>query len=135
VGAKILIADDSPAVRRALRLKLSQQNADLEIFEAEDGQQAIAAAAAYKPDLILLDLAMPNVNGAEAAVVLKREMPEIPIILLTVYADDIGPSLATAVGVDMVLSKPEGLNLLLEMVRPILAALPHNSPAHDVAPN
>jgi len=116
---RVLVADDSAAMRRAIRARLLAHE-DLEIVEAENGREAIALAKAFQPHLILLDLAMPELNGAEAATALKKSMPRVPIILCTVYADDIGPSLASAVGVDLVVSKPQGLSRLLEMVRLIL---------------
>jgi CheY-like chemotaxis protein len=96
---------------------------DVQVIEAENGLDAIAKANELKPDVILLDLAMPELNGAEAAVTLKKVLPSVPIILFTIYADDIGPSLASAVCVDMVLSKPEGLESLMSKLTPILDAL------------
>lgn len=126
VPAKVLVADDSAAIRRVIRMKLAHRD-DVQVIEAENGLDAIAKANESKPDVILLDLAMPELNGAEAAVTLKRLLPKVPIILFTVYADDIGPSLASAVGVDLVLSKPEGLDSLMSNLDPILAALSERS--------
>jgi chemosensory pili system protein ChpA (sensor histidine kinase/response regulator) len=120
--SKILVADDSVTIRRVIRMKLADR-VGVQVIEAENGLDAIAKANELKPDLILLDLAMPELNGAEAAVTLKKVLPSVPIILFTIYADDIGPSLASAVGVDMVLSKPEGLESLMNNLTPILDAL------------
>jgi CheY-like chemotaxis protein len=120
--SKVLVADDSAAIRRVIRMKLADRD-DVLVIEAENGLDAIAKANELKPDVILLDLAMPQLNGAEAAVTLKKVLPSVPIILFTIYADDIGPSLASAVGVDMVLSKPEGLEGLMSKLTPILDAL------------
>ena len=63
---------------------------------------------------------MPRLNGAEAASVLKHSMPRVPIILFTMYADDFGEKLASAVGVQVVLSKPEGLSKLGEHLKALL---------------
>ena len=95
----------------------------VQVIEAENGLEAIAKANESKPDVILLDLAMPELNGAEAAVTLRKLLPSVPIILFTIYAEDIGPSLASAVGVDLVLSKPEGLDSLMKNLAPILDSL------------
>jgi DNA-binding NarL/FixJ family response regulator len=66
--------------------------------EAADGVEAIEQAKKLKPDLIVLDLAMPRMNGAEAASVLSTTMLEIPVVLLTLYRNVLGTALASAVG-------------------------------------
>jgi len=70
----ILLADDSAAVRRAVRAYLTARNLPV-CGEAEDGVEAIERAKELKPYVILLDLAMPRLNGLEAALVLKKHMP------------------------------------------------------------
>jgi len=72
------------------------------------------------PDLVLLDLAMPRMNGAEVASIIKRSTPHLPIILFSVHGEKIGKALASAVGVDAVLSKPDGIANLVESVRNLL---------------
>ena len=72
--------------------------------EAADGVDAIEKAEQLKPDLIVLDVAMPRMNGVEAASVLKRMMPDVPIVWFTMYKELVGFSLTGAVGVDAVLS-------------------------------
>jgi len=122
MSKSILVADDSAAVRKVTRLFLETQ-VDLEVCgEAVDGADAIEKAKALKPDLIVLDLAMPERNGIEAASVIKRMMPEVPIVLFTLYRETLGDALASAIGIDAVLSKPEGGWKLLECVRTLLRA-------------
>ena len=82
---------------------------------------AIETAEQLNPDLLLLDLAMPKMNGAEAAPILKRRMPQVPIILFTLYDEAIGESLASALGVDLVLPKTEGLTTLADRAQALLA--------------
>jgi DNA-binding NarL/FixJ family response regulator len=118
---RILIADDSSTVRDVIKVFLALRG-DLEVCgEAADGVEAIKKAREFKPDVILLDLAMPNMNGAEAASVLKTRMPETPIILFTMFSESIGQYLKSAIGVDAVLSKPDGMNALVEAVDAVLA--------------
>ena len=81
----ILIADDSKTIRTLIRAFI-ENRAGFEVCgEAVDGVEAIEKAKELQPDLIILDLAMPRMNGAAAASVLKRRMPKIPIILFTMY--------------------------------------------------
>ena len=84
--------------------------------EAVDGLDAIAKAKILDPDLILLDLAMPNLNGIEAASVLKHAMPNVKIILFTLFNERAAASLVSAAGVDVVLSKPDGLGTLMQSI-------------------
>src|SRR5712675_1862550 len=98
----ILIADDSASMRLSVRLLLEGRHRELVVREAVDGVDAIEKAKTSKPDLILLDLAMPRLNGAEAATVLKNAMPETPVILFTMYADLLSEALCAAIGVDCI---------------------------------
>lgn len=110
----VLIADDSASVRRSVRMLLEGRHTELMVREAVDGIDAIRKAKTSQPDLILLDLAMPRLNGAEAAYVLKNDMPETPVILFTMTDLNIGPMCA-AINVDFI-SKAEGVPKLLERV-------------------
>ena len=80
--------------------------------EAVNGREAVQRAMALRPDLVLLDLAMPELNGAEVASVLKSAMPDTRIILFTMYRENVGKYLSSAVGIDLVLSKPDGVSKL-----------------------
>jgi DNA-binding NarL/FixJ family response regulator len=70
--------------------------------------------------LLLLDLAMPEMNGAEVASILKHKMPRIRIILFTMYSENVGQSLTSAVGVDLVISKPDGMMRMVESIKALL---------------
>jgi DNA-binding NarL/FixJ family response regulator len=118
----VLIADDSPTIRTLIRTFLESQAGVGVCGEAIDGVDAIEKAKELKPDLIVLDLAMPRMNGAEAASVLKRLMPDVPIILFTMYEDLMVKSRAAAFGVDLVLSKPDGISQMVEHVQHLLGA-------------
>ena len=116
----ILVVDDNVSIRFLIR-SLLEGGGYAVCGEAEDGVDAIEKAKQLNPDLICLDLSMPRMNGAEAASVLKRLMPSVPIILFTLHVDRIGQSLARAVGVDKVLEKPDGMTRLLESIRELLS--------------
>jgi DNA-binding NarL/FixJ family response regulator len=73
-----------------------------------------------KPDLIVLDLKMPRMNGAEAASVLSQTMPDVPIVLLTLYQNMLGSALAAAVGVKAIIDKTDGLDKLVKCVHSLL---------------
>jgi two-component system, NarL family, response regulator LiaR len=118
----ILIADDNAGVRLLIRTFLDLQT-DYDVCgEAVDGVDAIEQSKRLKPDLVLLDLLMPRMNGAEAASVIKRAMPHVPIVLFSIYGDQIGKSLASAVGIDAVVSKPDGMAQLIQCVEDLLEA-------------
>ncbi len=125
MAKSILIADDSASMRLSVRLLIEGRHRELVVREAVDGLDAIEKAKISQPDLILLDLAMPRLNGAEAATVLKNAMPEIPVILFTMYSDLAADSLCAVIGVDFI-SKVDGMPKLLERVD---ALLPPNSVA------
>lgn len=82
---KVLITDDHTLIREGLRKILSTEEAIEVVGEAEDGAQAIEQAAKIKPDIILMDITMPKINGIEATRIIKREYPEIGIIALTIH--------------------------------------------------
>lgn len=85
--------------------------------EAVDGSQAVDAAVALQPDLILLDHKMPNKNGIEAAAELKQKLPETPVIIFTLYKTDELESQAKQAGVRAVVGKEEGVIKLLNTMQ------------------
>jgi len=118
VPKTVLIADDSAAMRLSVRLLLQGRHGELVVREAVDGMDAVEKAKKSKPDLVLLDLAMPRLNGAEAAAVLKNEMPDTPVILFTMTDLHID-TLCAAIDVDFI-SKVDGIPKLLERVDALL---------------
>jgi len=113
------VIDDGDSVRDIIRIFLEREGFDV-CGEAADGVEAIEQAKKLKPDLIVLDLAMPRMNGAEAASILSATMPDIPIILLTLYQNVLGSALASAVGVKAVIDKTDGMDKLVECVHSLL---------------
>ncbi|MEH7490741.1 response regulator transcription factor [Neobacillus niacini] len=87
MGIRILITDDHHVVRRGLAFFLKTQK-DIEIIgEAGNGREAVELTRTLKPDLILMDLVMPEMDGIQATKMIKTEMPEIKIIMLTSFSD------------------------------------------------
>jgi DNA-binding NarL/FixJ family response regulator len=84
MAVRILIADDDAAIRRLLHRLIENHHDWTVCGDALDGKDAIGKAAQLSPDVIVLDLAMPQMNGLQAAREISRSMPEIPILLLTV---------------------------------------------------
>jgi len=109
----ILVADDNPTLRKAL-CKIFEIEKDFDLcVEAVDGAQAIALARQCRPDLIILDLNMPVINGIDAARALKRIMPNVPIIVLTIHAETVKNYLMEPSSpFDLVVSKTETENIV-----------------------
>jgi DNA-binding NarL/FixJ family response regulator len=119
----ILICDDNPNIRYLLRVFVESQTEFNVCGEAGHGTEAIEKAKKLQPDLILLDLSMPVMTGAEAASVLKAMLPRTKIILFSMHIDNVPRSLATAVGVDLTLSKMDGITKLGEHLKTLLAPI------------
>lgn len=118
--ASVLIVDDHPAIRRALRTAFETQPGFTVCGEAEDGFDAIGKAKKLAPDLIVLDLRMPVMDGLEAARELKRLFPKIPLMMLTCYHSSAAESEALASGITAVFSKPDGMQNLIWRARAVL---------------
>jgi DNA-binding NarL/FixJ family response regulator len=118
----ILIADDSPSIRRVIRTQLMQQALHV-CAEAEDGEEAIEKARAVKPDVVILDLAMPKTNGYVAASVLKQLLPQTRIVLFTMYSEALGKAFGHGnhPAVDAVVAKSDGMAKLASCIRSLLA--------------
>jgi DNA-binding NarL/FixJ family response regulator len=83
--ARILVVDDSRLMRRCLRTLLEQRESWKVCGEASDGQEAIERAQQAVPDIIVLDFQMPKMNGLDAARELRRRLPKIPILMVTLH--------------------------------------------------
>jgi two-component system nitrate/nitrite response regulator NarL len=118
----VLIVDDSPAIRRSLRTSLEQRTGWQVCGEAENGQDGVDQALRFNPDLIVLDLSMPVMNGFQAARELQRLLPRIPIVLFTTFSNAQVEREAFAAGVKAVQSKSAGLAPLLEVMYTLLQA-------------
>jgi two-component system KDP operon response regulator KdpE len=116
-GARVLVVDDESAIRRFLRASLSAQG--YEVFEASSGQAALSSVLADRPDLILLDLGLPDLDGVEVTRLL-REWTSLPIIIVSVRGQETDKIAALDAGADDYLTKPFGAGELLARMRAAL---------------
>jgi DNA-binding NarL/FixJ family response regulator len=122
MNKRVLIVDDNIYVRDLLHTFL-KDTPEIEICgEAINGAEAIEKAQQLKADVVLLDLAMPNMNGVEAASILKKTIPGVSVIMFTMYSENIPKSAISSMGVDVVLSKTDGIAHLVESINAIFAA-------------
>ena len=85
---KTLIVDDNNLFRCQIK-RMLETNSDIEIIgEAVDGQDAVRKARALQPDVVLMDIRLPGMNGIEATTILRRIMPDVKIVMLTIYDID-----------------------------------------------
>lgn len=117
---RILLVDDSPIFREALRREFEEDGWD--VWEAADGPIAIQKAQQLRPPVILLDLAMPGMNGIAAARVLREALPDVHLILLTGYGYLFKSTELSSIGIDAIVSKNEPIAELLLKARSFLRA-------------
>ena len=85
---KVLLAEDHTIVRKGLRSLLEKEIGIEVVGEAEDGREAVRKAEKLQPDVVVMDIAMPGLNGLEATLQIKKRFPEMKIIILTVHANE-----------------------------------------------
>jgi DNA-binding NarL/FixJ family response regulator len=125
---RILIVDDEAALLKVLRTSLEHHGFSV-CGEAENGIDAVSRAVSTRPDLVILDVAMPGLNGIEVASILHRLLPDTPIILHTIYGDRFGQSTKALAGIKAVVAKSEGVGKLMDRVRSLT-----NGPAPNLVP-
>ena len=116
----VLIADDNTFVRHALS-ELFKREFDFDVCGvAENGQEAIELAARLRPDLIVLDLSMPVMNGLDAARVLKGLMPSVPLMMYSAFEDRSSERRARSIGISELVSKSERFSVLVDKARELV---------------
>jgi DNA-binding NarL/FixJ family response regulator len=116
----VLIVDDHAAIRIAVRDLFESSWASIVCGEAENGADALLKAEELQPDLIILDLSMPVMNGFEVAKILHDTLPAVPILLLTTHYMEATMQAALQIGIRAVFSKQEDLALLVTLARDFL---------------
>ena len=124
---RVLVVDDEPAIRRFLRVSLTAHG--YAVFEAESGEGALQCLPADRPDLVILDLGLPDIDGVEVTRRL-REWTAVPILILSVRGQETDKIAALDAGADDYLTKPFGAGELLARMRAALrrAATPTAEP-------
>lgn len=113
----VLVCDDHPVVRSALRMVLEAAEDIQVVGEAENGQEAVVRTERLRPDVVLLDLAMPLLNGVEAARQITREIPSSKVLVLSAYSDDRHVQDAIAAGATGYVMKETAAKDLLRALR------------------
>lgn len=117
----ILIVDDNATVRKAVKSLLEAQDGFEVCGEAANGQEAVDKAQELNPDLIIMDLSMPVMNGLEAAHALRELMPNVPIVMFSVHRSGILEKNARSAGIRAVVPKGDN-HSLVRQARSILEA-------------
>jgi DNA-binding NarL/FixJ family response regulator len=118
---RILIADDEASIRRAVRAFIESRS-QFEVCEAADGTEAFRKAVLLNPDLIVLDLSMPNANGVEVALRLRDLLPSTPVVLYTMFDEVFGKSPVRTLGIAAIVRKSDGVGALLGWIEALLNA-------------
>src|SRR6185436_12730871 len=113
----ILVVDDEPKVARLARDYLEKNG--FRVLTAADGQSALTTARREKPDLVILDLMLPGIDGREVCRILRRES-DVPIIMLTAMAEEIDQVTGLEIGADDYITKPFSPRALVARVRAML---------------
>ena len=113
---RVLIADDSPQVRHDLHQFLELTGEMEVVAEAADGQEAVSLAVKLSPDAIVMDLAMPHMDGFEATRQIKAQQPAPRIVILSMYADPENVQQARAVGADEFVVKTADSRILIDAI-------------------
>ena len=113
----ILVVDDEPKVARLARDYLEKNG--FRVATAADGQSALTIARREKPDLVILDLMLPHIDGREVCRILRRES-DVPIIMLTALSEEVDQVTGLEIGADDYITKPFSVRALVARVRALL---------------
>jgi two-component system, chemotaxis family, chemotaxis protein CheY len=120
MGKSVLVIDDNAFIRQVLRGVFTSEAGFDVCGEAENGQVAIEKAQALQPDLIVMDLSMPVMNGIDATRALKTLMPTVPVIVFSEYSDAFSEEEARSAGISALVSKSEHVSVLIGKARALL---------------
>jgi len=118
---RVLVVDDTPDLRDLLTMALERTGEFEVVAHAENGRQAVDSAAAHEPDLVLLDIAMPVMDGLEALPLVRRELPEALVVMLSGFGASEMTTKALASGADGYIQKGQPLRSMLAQLRTLVA--------------
>src|SRR5437762_11315161 len=114
----IILADDHPVVRQGIRILLERENFEI-VGEAVNGLEAIRLAEKYQPDIVVLDLAMPVMNGITAVPQIRQVSPRSKVVLLTMYTEEHHVLQALRAGVKACVTKTQAVEHLISAIREV----------------
>lgn len=122
---KVLVVDDEPDIVEILSYNLTKEN--FEVSKAYNGYEAVSYALKNHPDLIIMDIRMPEMNGIEACRMIKKNemMKDIPVLFLTADNDEYTSLSAVEAGGDHFVTKPIRPSILMGMIHELIKALPN----------
>ena len=125
----ILLVEDEENIREALKYILTQENYSVTI--ASDGSEGLSLAQELNPDLILLDVMLPEIDGMELCKIIRRAS-DVPIIMLTARSEEVDKVLGLEIGADDYITKPFSKHELLARIRAVLRRVTSNTEQHEV---
>lgn len=125
---RVLIAEDHTIVRQGLISLLATERGIEIVGEASDGQEAVLAVARLKPNVVLMDLGMPGLNGVDATRQIKRDFPEVAVLVLSMYSAEEHVRPAIRAGAAGYLLKGSGLSDLVAAIRAVASGEAFLSP-------
>ncbi len=117
-GSKILIVEDDQTLLEVLKYNLAREGYD--VITAVDGAQALDAAELHRPDLVILDIMLPSLDGLEVCRILRKKGMTVPILMLTARTDEVDKLMGLELGADDYMTKPFSMRELLARVRAML---------------
>jgi len=126
---RILLADDHAVMRTGLRLVLERQPDFRVVGEASDGREAVALAQQHKPEVVVMDIGMPNLNGIEAARQVTAALPEVSVVILSMHSDEAYVLRALKAGARAYLLKESAESDLIAAIRAVHNGKAFFSPA------
>ena len=125
---RVLVADDNQFVRTLVHWFLEQECGVQVCAETANGLDTVNAALSQRPDLLILDMRMPGLNGIEVSSILRRSLPHSKVILFTLYREYVGNTVALAAGVSRIVPKLDGLSSLKQAMESL--SNEDNRPSH-----
>lgn len=126
---KVLLVEDEVAIRKFTKINI--QKAGFEVFEAGSGEEGVEMALSIKPDVVILDIMLPGIDGFEVCNILRNEMPDLGIIMLTAKSQDVDRILGLEKGTDDYMIKPFNPQELVLRIKSLIRRINFNNKADD----